>query len=112
VYLESRGKELPGNYNHVLLTHLYHIQSSRWLSIAEEHAEKVAQEITAYINGALNYPVADECVLTELYEIVDHGLRQNKQLAIRELHRLWKDERTQQPITYNHYYTDNVQKAR
>ena len=112
MYLESRGKELPGNYNHVLLTDLFHLQSSRWLSIAEEHAEKVAQKIATYVNGALKYLIVDERVLAELTEMVDQELRRNKELATAELQKLWQDERTQQPITYNHYYTDNVQKSR
>lgn len=34
-----------------------------------------------------------------------------KRDANEELAKLWHDE-SQQPLTYNHYYTDNIQKAR
>lgn len=39
------------------------------------------------------------------------ALEKAKKSAIEELNRLLRDER-QSPLTYNHYYTDNVQKAR
>lgn len=55
--------------------------------------------------------VKEDQVLIELEEITGISLDKRKQAAERELESLWQDER-QQPITYNHYYTDNVQNAR
>ncbi|KAL8646345.1 MAG: hypothetical protein Q9226_006899, partial [Calogaya cf. arnoldii] len=45
VYHSSRGKELPGNYNHVLLSELFYIQSSRWYQIAKDHLNSVHEVI-------------------------------------------------------------------
>lgn len=42
---------------------------------------------------------------------VTAALDARKQRAYEELDRLWRDER-RAPMTYNHYYTDNIQKAR
>ncbi|KFZ19520.1 hypothetical protein V501_00631 [Pseudogymnoascus sp. VKM F-4519 (FW-2642)] len=41
VYLKTRGRELPGNYNYVLLSELYHEQSSRWTMIGNDHLTSV-----------------------------------------------------------------------
>ncbi|CCF45427.1 vacuolar sorting protein VPS1 [Colletotrichum higginsianum] len=83
-YLQTRGRELPGNYNHVLLAELFHEQSSPWRKIAENHVSEV-------VDGS--------------------GWRGGRAHAFEELRKILLDEE-RHPITYNHYYTDNIQKAR
>jgi hypothetical protein len=56
--------------------------------------------------------IQDEHVLDEVTEMTNTSLLESKQAANEELERLYQDEKLQQPITYNHYYTDNVQKSR
>ncbi|MCJ1391566.1 hypothetical protein MMC18_004430 [Xylographa bjoerkii] len=111
IYSNSRGKELPGNYNHVLLSELFHIQSGRWRDIAENHLTTIYDEIAEFVVSALSHITKDEGVQTELSDIILVSLQKNRQAAEAELRKLCEDEE-QQPITYNHYYTDNVQKAR
>lgn len=111
VYTESRGKELPGNYNHILLSRLFHAQSSRWSYLAQDHLDDVYTEIARFVGSALEHVVKDEQVREEILESASAKLQDNLQKAMDELDRLCRDERFQ-PITYNHYYTDNVQKDR
>lgn len=111
MYQHSRGKELPGTYNHVLLAELFHEQASLWNGIATEHIEDVRHSIQVFTDEALEHVVADEHVLRELGGIVGAQLQASVEAAKDELRELWEDER-QQPITYNHYFTDNVQKDR
>jgi len=111
VYVNSRGKELPGNYNHVLLSELFFVQSSRWHQIAEDHLDHLYEEIVGFVKSALSHVVQNEQVLYELLEIANTSLQRSKQNAEEELKKLCHDEK-QHPITYNHYYTDNVQKSR
>jgi hypothetical protein len=63
------------------------------------------------VKDALSHVVKDEQVLAGLMEIANAPLQNNKSKAKEELENLRRDE-MQQPITYNHYYTDNVQKSR
>jgi len=111
VYAECRGKELPGSYNHVLLSRLFHIQSSRWSDLADDHMNSVHREIASFVRAALAHIITDEQVHSEVLEISMTFLQGNLQAAKQELRRLCEDEKLQ-PITYNHYYTDNIQKAR
>jgi hypothetical protein len=110
--MNSRGKELPGNYNHVVLTELFHVQSSRWQLIAENHVATVYGEMSNFVSSALRYLIHDEHVREEVFEIIKPLMQQSKDAAQAELRKLQCDERLQQPITYNHYFTDNVQKSR
>ncbi|KAJ5143353.1 Dynamin [Penicillium bovifimosum] len=59
MYHESRGRELPGNYNHSLLQRLFHIQSCRWNEIARRHIESVVKMVTQFVHRALNFVVKD-----------------------------------------------------
>lgn len=63
------------------------------------------------MKAALRHITIDESVLVELEDITNITMQIRKEAADSELEELRKDER-QQPITYNHYYTDNVQNAR
>ena len=76
-----------------------------------EHLFDIYDKLVAFVGASLNHITKDERVLAELLEITDTPLRESKQNAEAELRKLCEDEK-QQPITYNHYYTDNVQKAR
>ena len=111
VYQYSRGKELPGTYNYVLLGELFHEQSSRWSTMASDHVESVGDAIKTFVDVALKHVVLDEHVRLELTEVVYGCLQVNMKAAQDELRKLWKDE-NHQPITYNHYFTDNIQKSR
>ncbi|KAG4430258.1 hypothetical protein IFR05_014254 [Cadophora sp. M221] len=93
-YIHTRGRELPGNYNHFLLADLFHEHSSRWPDIANQHFTKVFRIISNFVERALTRVILEDNIRQEILFI-----------AISKL-----EER--QPITYNHYYTDNIQNAR
>ena len=111
MYTESRGKELPGNYNHILLSRLFHAQSSRWPDLAVSHLDNVHHEITCFAQAALQHVIKDDRVCTNVLDSASATLRAHVEGAKKELDKLCRDEQIQ-PITYNHYYTDNIQNAR
>ncbi|KGO57330.1 Dynamin [Penicillium expansum] len=111
VYDQTRGQELPGNYNQALLAELFHVQSSRWAEIAREHIVVISKIVSQFVNGALEYAIKDGKVRENISRLVSTMLEANVDAAQHELERILQDE-TRQPITYNHYYTDNIQNAR
>ena len=111
VYHDTRGQELPGNYNSAFLTELFHEQSSRWPTIARKHILQLHGEICEFIQRTLAHEVKEDHVYQEMQKILSRSLRANLDAALAELQRLCDDEKMQ-PITYNHYYTDNIQKSR
>ncbi|EEP82059.1 conserved hypothetical protein [Uncinocarpus reesii 1704] len=111
VYKRTRGQELPGNYSNILLTELFHEQSSRWPQIAKRHVITVHKETSSCVQLALNHVIKDDHVRHGMLKIVNRRLQQTLDDALAELQKLCSDEKLQ-PITYNHYYTDNIQKSR
>ncbi|KAK3686472.1 hypothetical protein LTR37_019791 [Vermiconidia calcicola] len=110
-YTKTRGRELPGNYSYVLLTELFHYQSQKWERIAQVHLDNIYDTIVSFVTTALTYLSIEDYVLASLEEGISNELEKCKVDAEQELKRLCKDEK-HQPMTYNHYYTDNVQKSR
>ncbi|KAK6515208.1 hypothetical protein TWF506_007552 [Arthrobotrys conoides] len=110
-WLETRGCELPGNTNSDFLTELYHEQCSPWLEIAESHLKKVYDYINLFIQKLFVFIAPDDQVQRNLLKEVEESLRACIDDAKLEMKKLWQDEMTL-PMTYNHYYTDNVQKER
>ena len=59
VYLTTRGRELPGNYNHTLLTELFHVQSKRWGQLALKHVESVHKDLEDFVRDLAKYVAMD-----------------------------------------------------
>ncbi|KAK3294434.1 P-loop containing nucleoside triphosphate hydrolase protein [Chaetomium fimeti] len=109
--MESRGRELPGTYNPLIVAELFSNQCKPWQGMVRTLLERAFQSTVKMIECALHH-VADgettECLLRAIIspalESIKRGLK-NKADEILEPHL------SGHPITYNHYLTDNVQKA-
>ncbi|KAL4907042.1 P-loop containing nucleoside triphosphate hydrolase protein [Aspergillus multicolor] len=104
---QTRGRELPGNYNHSLLAELFHSQSIRWGKIARDHLNAVAALVSSFLQAALEFVIKDAKVCQSVQNCVSKSVQGDTQRAINKLGRLLEDE-ARQPIIYNYYYTDNV----
>ncbi|OPB44964.1 dynamin GTPase [Trichoderma guizhouense] len=110
-YARTKGKELPGNYNSALLAELFHEQSRRWPIIAESHIDTILKIVSEWIQLAVEKLIPEESMRAQIHSILQQWLEETEKNALGELEKLIEDER-RSPLTYNHYYTDNVQKAR
>lgn len=63
------------------------------------------------MDDAVQYISIDDQVSSEMHERIGDLLDRSMQHAIEELDKLCADK-AQQPITYNHYYTDNIANSR
>lgn len=95
----------------MLLSELFHEQSSRWGNIAEDHLQSVFSLVNRFVRTALNHVIADDQVRSSVQCRIRRPLDTNFQRAREELRKIILDEKSH-PITYNHYYTDNIQNAR
>ncbi|THC87246.1 hypothetical protein EYZ11_013308 [Aspergillus tanneri] len=111
IYYRTRGRELPGNYSPVLLAELFHAQSARWSDIARDHVNVIADLVSRFVQSVLVSVINDTDVWETISRSISATLDENVKGAFNELDKLLEDE-AGSPITYNHYYTDNVEKAR
>ena len=79
--------------------------------MASEHSANIFENVSSFVKAAVRYISVDEQVSLEMLDRIETSLAESKRMADEELAKLCEDK-VRQPITYNHYYTENVQKAR
>jgi len=67
--------------------------------------------ITRHVRTVLDYVITDDQVRSGIQQRLSRSLNAYFRSAREELDRILLDEQAH-PITYNHYYTDNIQNAR
>ncbi|KAJ8067088.1 hypothetical protein OCU04_004467 [Sclerotinia nivalis] len=103
----TRGKELVGNYNPLLISELFWEQSTKWERLAAEHIERVSDVCTRFLKDLL-LEMTPKDVESRLWSSrIEDQLRDRNSAAARELGYLMEDH-VNHPINYNHYYTDTV----
>ncbi|OJJ35598.1 hypothetical protein ASPWEDRAFT_51601 [Aspergillus wentii DTO 134E9] len=107
----SRGRELPGSFNPLLVGELFSEQSVRWGDIARDHIKEMWLESKLFLEKVCS-AIADEETATALFTYwIDPITDERIEKANKALDRLLAD-RDRHPITYNHYYTETLQDLR
>jgi dynamin family protein len=109
ILVRNRGRELPGLFNPMLVSQLFLDQSRRWRSLAEKHIEVVATLCKKFVNDAVSHVASPDIAARLITYTVDPSLEKAENRARKELEQLFEDAESH-PITYNHYFTDNLQK--
>ncbi|ERF76872.1 hypothetical protein EPUS_02583 [Endocarpon pusillum Z07020] len=108
----SRGRELPGTYNPLLIGDLFYEQSKPWTELVEQYTGTILNATRTALNAILDH-TSDETtgqgllryIINPKMDALQHDL-EAKVDSILEPHKRGH------PITYNHYFTDNIQKAK
>lgn len=107
----SRGKELPGLPNPLLVTEVFREYSNPWSHLARTHIQQVFRAVKILIERILEHlaePVLGDALLRVwLDPLMDECLQKaraklDELLAVREKH----------PITTNHYFRDTAHRMR
>ncbi|OQV10939.1 Dynamin central domain-containing protein [Cladophialophora immunda] len=108
----SRGRELPGTFNPLIIGDLFYLQSRPWESIVTECIDNLLGDVRRAIMPILQ-GVLDEKSLRSLLEYVINPNLEKIEEALRvKATELLKPQQSGHPITYNHYFTESVQEAR
>jgi GTPase SAR1 family protein len=111
VIVRTRGKELVGNYNPLIIGTLFWEQASRWKKFAVSHLEAVSSVCENFLDILLDEK-APKDVKSRLWAGRIAGeLKSRREDAHHELELILKDLESF-PINYNHYYTDTIHKRR
>ncbi|MCJ1393301.1 hypothetical protein MMC18_006173 [Xylographa bjoerkii] len=108
----SRGPELPGLVNPMVLQNLFIYQSSQWQDITEKHLRVVVSLISECNDVLFEKVCPDEHIRCKIRAMVDKEMSDSITAARDELTAIIKDERQGPLITNNHYLSDNIATAR
>ena len=107
----TRGKELPGNFNPLLIGELFWEQSERWEAMTQDYVELVASRCRQFFRELLFHTCSKD-VAKELWSSrIEDAFAARTTEATEELAKIMEDIKSY-PITYNHYYTDTLSKRR
>ena len=111
VLLRTRGRELSGNFNPLLVGELLWEQSSNWHQLAMDHIEGVAH-VCSHFLAALPQVKCPKDIHSRIWSsLIQDALKSRNEASVEELGLIMKDVRSY-PINYNHYYTDMIRKRR
>jgi hypothetical protein len=111
VLANNRGTELPGSFNPRLIGELYQIQSQNWGKLAVHHIAHIAALCEAFCHALRNHLAPRRISNGYLDTVIEEALAKRVQAAKVELGKILEDEKSP-PLTFNHYYTLTIQKAR
>ncbi|KFA70860.1 hypothetical protein S40288_09894 [Stachybotrys chartarum IBT 40288] len=107
----SRGRELPGTFNPLVVGELFSAQCAPWETLAKKYLDIILRCVKVSLLTILQY-VADEEISARLAaRFLDPSMVSLEACIATKLAQLLKPYISGHPITYNHYLTENVQKA-
>ncbi|CAG5158443.1 uncharacterized protein ALTATR162_LOCUS5082 [Alternaria atra] len=107
----SRGRELPGTFDPLIVGQLFHEQRKPWMELVDQYLEIVLHAVRFLARKALAH-VCDETSLAGITRQFIYVRLERLTAELRtKVAELLEPHNTGHPITYNHYLTDNVQKA-
>ena len=108
----TKGRELPGTFNPMIVSDLFLEQSTPWEAIARGHVDIVWKAVKEFLALAAAY-VADVTTSKALFQkIFEPALNQLLETLHEKTTELLTPHQKSHPITYNHYFTDTLQKLR
>ena len=108
----TKGRELPGTFNPMIVSDLFLEQSAPWETIVRSHVDKVWKAAKNFLDHAVDF-VADATTSKVLFQkIFEPALNQLLKTLNEKTTELLKPHQKSHPITYNHYFTQNLQKLR
>jgi hypothetical protein len=108
----TKGRELPGTFNPMIVTDLFLEQSSPWEALTRGHIKKVWMAVKEFLSLASTY-VADAATSETLFQkIFEPALNDLLGTLNTKSTELLTPHQKGHPITYNHYFTEALQNIR
>ncbi|KAI3327306.1 vacuolar sorting protein [Xylariaceae sp. AK1471] len=112
VMKRTRGRELPGTFNPMIIANLFIEQSQRWKSLADHHVQRTwnsAKEFVRLIIAHITDPSASRLLYVRVFE---PALEDILNVMKAKMCEVLEPQRNKHPITYNHYFSETLQKVR
>ena len=109
--VQSRGRELPGTFNPMLISELFQEYSEPWEERAKNHVYKLWSQSSRFLEAVL-HNFADDSVSQTYSRLVIGPELDNMLVSANEALVLLFEEKSSHAMTYNHYFTTNVSSAR
>ena len=108
----TRGRELPGTFNPLIITDLFLEQSAPWKPIVMKHIDESWLAVKRFMSLACD-EVSDATTSKSLFlNVFEPAMKSLLDLSMQKTEDLLAPHQKSHPITYNHYFTETLQKIR
>ena len=105
----TRGHDLPGNFNPLVISELFWEQSSKWHLFAQAHIKQTSSVCRSFLEDLLRQKAPQDIFYRVWPRIMDE-IRARESHAMKELDKIWTDT-TSYVINYSHDYSDSIKKS-
>ena len=109
---ESRGRELPGTLNPLIIRDLVYQQAKPWKELVDRNCETVLQITGNCLGSILSHSIDKSTRDGLLLHVIGPATQKCKEKLEKKVTEIMRPHQTGHPITYNRYFTDTIQKAR
>ncbi|KAK4163315.1 P-loop containing nucleoside triphosphate hydrolase protein [Cladorrhinum sp. PSN259] len=108
----TRGRELPGTFSPMIVANLFNTQSGPWKSISQNHIGAVWDSVWLFVRLVIAH-IADASAARALEEeIFEPAMKKMRKDIDAKLGELLTPHQSGHPITYDHSFTEMLQKVR
>ena len=108
----TKGRELPGTFNPMIIGDLFFEQSRPWKALVDRCCRYVLEAIKTSIQYAIDSIADSKTAEGLLKEVLLPAMSTRTLLLDAKVTELLEPHQSGHVITYNHYFTENIQKAR
>ena len=109
---KTRGRELPGTFNPMIVGDLFFRQSQPWTKLVHEYMDQVVTAARTAVELILSHSADASTVENLLREVINPAFESCVEKLRGKVEEVLWPHQHGHPITYNHYFTDTIQKAR
>lgn len=108
----SRGRELPGNFNFMIVGELFYQQTQPWEGIVDDYIVTLLDDVRTAVMFMLQQVLDRQSVEGVLKHIIHGKLSELEDKLRAKTAELLNPQQTGHPITYNSQYTKTIQEKR
>lgn len=108
----TRGRELPGMFNPLIVGDLFFEQSQPWEQLARQHLRNTWQATRSFLELLVSHLADEKTSEALLGHVIDTVMDQKLSKMNEKLSELLTPYQKGHPITYNHYFTETIQKVK
>ena len=108
----TRGRELPGTFNPMIIGDLFYSQSAPWKDIVDRYCRSILDATRECVELTMGYVVSQTTKDKLLLEIIRPSLNNLQEHLEKRVETVLRPYQRGHPITYNHYFTSTIQNAK
>ena len=108
----SRGRELPGMFNPLIVGDLFYLQAQPWEGLVTTCIDNILESVQRAISLIVHDILDERTSNGVLAQLINPELEKLEAALRSRTQELLRPQQFGHPITYNHYFTETVQKTR